>query len=295
MDRAALDALIAVERTGSFTEAARKLNLSQPALSRRILGFEEEVGIALLERRRGKAVLTDAGKALLPHAEVALASMKDGLDAIRALRKGAAGALVFAVSDAMCRPDLLGALQLFRKTFPDVDLSLRTGNSGVVSHLVRRGEATLGLRYRRDPHPRMASTLIRSQAMAVICAPSHRLLAGSHLDVEDLAGETWIGIPTAPNEPDGGLRHTLAEYGFRATRVMPINDLVAQKSLIEAGFGIGLATRESVQAELQAGRLKTLEVVSMRSEVPVMLVTREGGYQSDPARALIKLIKETFS
>ena len=295
MDLRGLEAMIAVERTGNFTKAANKLNLSQPALSRRVSGLEQEVGLALIERRRGRAGLTEAGKALLPHAEAAVASVQDGWDAIQAIGSGQGGTLVLAVPDMMCRPPLLAALQDFRRDFPHVELSLRTGNSTAVSDLVRRGEATIGMRFRLVHHPRLSAAAIATETMVVICAAGHPLRRHGAVEPERLAGETWIGIPTASDEPDGGLRNTLSEYGLQANRVMPISDFVAQKSLIEAGFGIGLCTRESVLPDLESGRLATLEVTAMRSDVPVVLLTRKDGYLGRPARSLIERVKQTMA
>lgn len=294
MNRAALDALIAIHAEGNFTRAANKLNLSQPALSRRISGLEEQLGITLVERQGGKATLTDAGRTLLPHAESALASLRDATDSINALKTGKSGAIVLAFADQLCRSDLLEALALFIEEFQDVDLSLRTGNSASVSNAVRRGDAMLGLRYRADPDPRLAATIVRTETAMVICSPRHPLSLHPSVTPDDLAGETWIGIPTAPHEPDGGLKRTLAEYGLRASRTMPINDAAAQKKLVEAGFGLGIVSGDSVRNELANGRLAALRVAGMNAEVPVAMVSRRGGFVSKPAQRLMDLLRRTM-
>src|SRR4030095_15704355 len=81
-----VEAFVAIVRRGGFTRASTSLHLSQPAISRRVHLLERELGAPLFERIRGGAVLTEAGRALLPHAEALLASMRDGIAAVRALR-----------------------------------------------------------------------------------------------------------------------------------------------------------------------------------------------------------------
>jgi DNA-binding transcriptional LysR family regulator len=85
MEIGQIEALVAVARLGGFTRAAAALNLSQPAVSRRLGLLEGELGAPLFERIPSGIVLTAAGQAFLPHAEALLASMRDGVDAVRAL------------------------------------------------------------------------------------------------------------------------------------------------------------------------------------------------------------------
>lgn len=68
--------------TGWFRRAASALHLSQPAISRRVHLLEGELGAPVFDRIRSGVVLTDAGRAFLPHAEALLASMRDGIDAV---------------------------------------------------------------------------------------------------------------------------------------------------------------------------------------------------------------------
>ncbi|MBB6123363.1 LysR family transcriptional regulator [Sphingobium subterraneum] len=294
MDQAALEAFIALERTGSFTQAARLLNLSQPGFSRRISAFEEEIGTPVVERRRGRAVLTEAGRAILPLSEAALSNLQDILAAVHAIKQGSTLALTLAISGAMCQPRLLGALYQYGRD-RNFRLSLRAGSSSVISELVQRREATLGLRYGDVSYPHLISTPIGVQTMVVICSPTHRLLGVSRITPEDLEEETWIGSPTALNEADGGLRKTVSRLGLRSMSVMPVSDITAQKNLIEGGFGIGLNPRDNVEKEIRAGRLAILPVGDISVEEPVTILSRKGGYMDETALGLIEHVKRFFA
>src|ERR1041384_2553542 len=92
-----VEAFVAIVRRGGFSRAATTLHLSQPAISRRVRLLEHELGAPLFERVRTGVVLTDAGRAFLPHAEALLASMRDGIDAVGALRGTHRGAVMLAI------------------------------------------------------------------------------------------------------------------------------------------------------------------------------------------------------
>src|SRR4029450_10585716 len=91
MDTEALETFVAVHREQGFSRAARVLNRTQPAISRRISLLGHELGAPLFERVTGGIVLSQAGRVLLPYAERALAAVKDATEAVRGLRAEAGG------------------------------------------------------------------------------------------------------------------------------------------------------------------------------------------------------------
>src|SRR5437773_12208391 len=152
-----VEAFVAIVRRGGFTRAAATLHLSQPATSRRLHLLEHELGAPLFERIRTGVVLTDAGHAFLPHAEALLASMRDGIDAVGGLRRADRGTVTLAVVGTLASTTLTERLRRFREAHPAIDLRLRTALSSEVSALVRRGDATLGLRFDIETHPDLRS------------------------------------------------------------------------------------------------------------------------------------------
>ena len=80
-------ALVSIAELGGVTRAASRLNRSQPAVSRRIRLLEQELGAPLIEAVRGGVTLTEAGRAFLPHAQTALAAIRDGTEAVRGIRQ----------------------------------------------------------------------------------------------------------------------------------------------------------------------------------------------------------------
>jgi DNA-binding transcriptional LysR family regulator len=188
-------AFVAIVRGGGFTRAATVLHLSQPAVSRRLELLERELGAPLFERIRSGVILTEAGKTFLPHAEGLLACLRDGVDAVRALHQVDRGAVTLALVGTLASTTLTGCLQRFREAHPNVELRLRTALSQEVSVLVRRGDATLGLRYGADPHAEMRSVPIHDEPMVVVCSPRHRLARRRAVEPPALAAEPWVAFP----------------------------------------------------------------------------------------------------
>jgi len=289
-----VEAFVAIVRRGGFTRAASTLHLSQPAISRRLHLLEGELGAPLFERIRTGAVLTDAGRAFLPHAEALLASMRDGIDAVGALRGAHRGAVTLAVVGTLASTTLTERLRHFREAHPAIDLRLRTALSSEVSALVRRGDATLGLRYDSDPHPDLVSTRIHDEPMVPVCAPRHRLARVRRVDPKALAGERWITFPPrsgVAHEPYASVfQQRLAALGLDAAEIIPIDSLTAQKRMVEAGFGLALLSESAVDEEIRTGTLRALRVPAMRVTIPVVLIHRRRAYQSGATRALMALL-----
>src|SRR5262245_1479044 len=289
-----VEAFVALVRRGGFTRASSTLGLSQPAISRRVHLLEEELGAPMFERTRSGGVLTDAGRAFLPHAEALLASMRDGIDAVAALGAGDRGPVTLAVVGTLASSSLTERLRRFREAHPAIDLRLRTALSAEVSALVLRGDATLGLRYGADPHPDLVSSAIHDEPMVPVCGPDHRLAGSRRVDARALAGERWITFPPRPGsqrEPySSALADRLAACGLAASEIIPIDSLTAQKRMVEAGFGLALLPESSVDEELRAGTLCALRVPALRAVAPVVLIHRRRAFQSGATKRLMALL-----
>jgi len=286
-----IETFVAVVRGGGFTKAASLLHLSQPAVSRRLELLERELGAPLFERIRSGAILTEAGRTFLPHAEALLASMRDGLDSVRALNQVDRGAITLALVGTLASTTLTGCLRRFRDAHPRVELRLRTALSQEVSVLVRRGDATLGLRYGGDPHPDMLSVGVYDEPMMVVCSPRHPLARRRRIEPSALGTERWVAFPPRNEsfyEPyPWSLPNRLASWGLSPAEIVPIDSLTAQKRMVEAGFGLALLPESSVDEELRTGTLREMRIAGKRVTIPVFLLHRRGGYLSGAARALI--------
>jgi len=295
MDFAIIEAFVAVVQFEGFTRAADALHLSQPALSRRIALLEHELGQPAFERGRRGARLTDAGRVFLPHAQAALAALRDGVGAVQALARGESGGLTLAIVGTLAGTDLTARLQRFRAQHPRLRLLLRTGNSAEVSGLVRRGEAALGLRYFADPGADLVSRRIAREPLAVVAAAGHPLARARRVAAARLRAEPWVVFPTrrgaAPDAFGELVSRSLAAAGLERSERVVVDSLTAQKRLVEAGFGLALVPESAVQEELRLGTLCRLDVAALRATVDVTAVHRRAAPLPVPAERLLALLE----
>jgi DNA-binding transcriptional LysR family regulator len=297
MDSAALDTFVAIHRAGGFSGAAKLLGRSQPAISRRIALLEQELGVPLFERAAGGVVLSQAGRELMPHAERVLAALQDAGDAVRALQPHPAGRLSIAAVGTLASAELTNVLKRFAKSFPAVKLSLRTATSTEVSGIVRRGEATIGLRYFDDPSPDLSGNVLTPEKLVVACGRAHGLAGRKVRRLRELRGEHWFAFPDAHAWRDASAVNILAQFLVRDVAEIdwtPVDSLTAQKRLIEAGFGIAFLPERSIQEELARKSLAVIGVGDLAAANPVVAITRKDGYLSAAARKLLDLLAAEF-
>jgi DNA-binding transcriptional LysR family regulator len=292
-----IDAFVCIARLGGFTEASRRLNRSQPAISRRIRELEQTLGAALFERAARTVTLTEAGSAFLPHAEAALAAMRDGARAVRDRAEQARGTLTLslAIVGTLADSHIVDALRTFESRFRQASVELRTATSREVSALVRSGEATLGLRYLPDADPSLESIPLGTEKLFVIVPASHRVTARRLPDLRALHEERWLAFPPERRQPDSFghlLERQLAASGLVNPAFTLIDSLTAQKRLVEAGLGVALMPTSSVREELRLGSLRKIEVDSLNAALPVVAIRRKRGYQSHLATAFLEVLRE---
>ena len=293
MDIDGLQTFVAIAELGGFTRAGARLHRSQPAISRRLGLLEQELGAPLFDRLRGRARLTEAGHAFRPHAEAALAALKDGQEAVRDLQSGLRGSLSLALVGTLADTRIVDTLRRFAKRARDIRLELRTASSAEVTDLVRRGEVTLGLRYFSPDNPDLVVHPAGAEAVLVVAAKGHRLAGRRLRDVKALRGERWIGFPPTRSvrEDSGhGLAQRLIRAGLDDADVTLIDSLTAQKRLAQAGFGLAVVPESSVRDELRQGVLVALDVPAMRMANPITAIHRRNGYLSPAAKALLALL-----
>jgi DNA-binding transcriptional LysR family regulator len=288
---------VAIARTRNFSRAAAVLHRSQPAISRRVSLLTQELGIPLFERAGGQITLSEAGGALLPFAEAILAAAQDGLEAVRTLDRGDSGRLALAVVGTLANATFTEMLRRFRRAHPGVVVDVQTANSQEVGEIVRRGDATLGLRYMRDPSRDLLSETVIREKLVVVCSPEHRLAGRRTVRPQQLAGERWVAFRTGrPKEAFiQFLNRTLAAAGIHEPEVTLIDSLTAQKRLVEANFGIALLAESGIEEEMKAGTLKKLNVPALQASVPVTVVYRKNGYLSGAARGFLSMVVSSCS
>lgn len=298
MDSDALNTFLVVHRSGGVSNAAKALHRSQPAISRRIALLEQELGVPLFERVAGHTRLSDAGRVMVPYAERAVAAAQDAENAVRALSRQNAGPVSLAVVGTLAGRRLSDILKRFAAEHPDVRLTLRTATSAEVSGLVRRGEATIGLRYNLDRSSDLDCEWLFAERLQVVCALDHPLAGRSVATLADLRDERWIAFPERPDHPELTASHIFALFltqGLGEIDWTAVDSLTAQKRLVQAGLGIALLSQSHADEELASSAISTIRVGNLDATHDIVAVTRHGGFLSAASRRLLEIIGTDYA
>lgn len=289
MDLEHLRAFVETVRRGSFSLAAEALNVSQPALSRRIGRLEAEVGQQLLERGRPVATPTRAGLALMPFAERTLAEW----ERLRPELAGAgdlAGSLHVAASSAPAAAVVPPLLARFSREHPGVRTELHVMNSASVEECVRRRHCDVGFLGRPARGPLLQQVAVAQDEIVLAVPRAHRLAGRAEVDLDELAGEACVvreagsGTWAAVREALGPARFALPPWRVAAE----VADAQAQLAAIAAGQGVGFVSRMLAQG--REGEVALLRLRGLPIARTIHLVY-DGRHLSRLAQAFVAFVR----
>ena len=191
-----------VARLGSLSAAAESLAYTQPAVSQQMSALERRAGMPLLDRTTRGVRLTDAGEALLRHADVILAEQtlaEQELEAIAGLRGGRVRMASFPTAGAALVP---AAVSAFIARYPDVELSVLEAEPEESVPMLRAGELEVAIVATTLNQPKEFGELyegidlhhLLDEPRCALLPADHRLARRRRLRVADLAGEVWIEL-----------------------------------------------------------------------------------------------------
>jgi DNA-binding transcriptional LysR family regulator len=274
-----------VARRGSFSAAADALHLTQPAVSRNVAKLERETGMRLVDRLPGRLRLTDAGRALVEHAETVMAALSAAERSLDALRGAQAGTLRIASFPSAAVSLVAGALRTFHRAHPDVEVSFVDAQSNEALEVVRAGEADIGLAF--GPAPADAAGLrllpLLSDRLKAALPLTHTLAARPRLRLEELRDEDWIVGTTATLTIDA-----CRAAGFEPRIVARTDQQNATHAFVAAGLGVTLVT--SLRLVHPAHRLAVI-ALSDPVERQVYAATLDAAPPAPPTARFLALLE----
>ena len=234
-----LQALRAVVLTGTTTDAAHLLHLTQPAVSKLISQVEEELNVRIFDRRHGRLAITPEGKTIYGDVERILSQIDDlaakteDISALsgNAIRVGAMPALGFGL--------LPSALRRFSSEYPQVRCVVDIDTRGRIEDLVGVGHYELGFVTLPVQQERLTLTPLASVAAVCILPPEHPLACKSTVDADDLANESFVSV-----DPSILLRQR-GDAVFGERRVnrrlrVQVSTTVLACNMVAAGVGVSI-------------------------------------------------------
>jgi DNA-binding transcriptional LysR family regulator len=233
-----------VANQGSFSAAAETLSYTQSAVSQAVAALEAELGIALLERDRRGARTTNAGAALVAHADGILARLDAAEAEVAAIAGVRGGRLTMASFPTAGATIVPLAVATFREAHPDVALSLAEGEPEEIAPRLRAGEFDLALLFEFEgASEALGAGLERidllEDPMYLALPNDHPLADAPRIRLQDLTDESWVQTSAASPCARHVVRSCHAA-GFEPTVSFETDDYQTVQGLVAAGVGVAL-------------------------------------------------------
>ncbi|HEX2293553.1 MAG TPA: LysR family transcriptional regulator [Gaiellaceae bacterium] len=265
-----LQAFVEVAQRGTVSRAAEALFVTQPSLTARIKGLEQELGATLFLRSGRGMRLSDAGRAFLPYAERSIGAATAGKRLLSELARGQTGQLALGAAPAVSTYVLPRILTRFRRTNPRVQLAVRTGHSEEVLDLVLQEQVQVGLG-RSLRHPQVVATPLYEDELVLVVDPRHPFAEAETLGTEQISDVQLILFDRTSSY------HRLTDEFVRGAGAVPrgvmeLDNIDAAKKMVEQGLGVALLPHTAVAGELEAGVLRAVTLADappLRREIVI--------------------------
>jgi len=297
MDTRQLAAFCAVVERRSFSQAAERLGVTQPAVSLQVRALEKRLGTQLLDRSGRRVEPTEAGWHLYRGAQRMLALEDQIVAGVAASTEGELGGeLVIGASTGPAAIALPIALCEFQRENPDVRVFLTVSDTHSVVERVAARELELGIVGASRRHRGVRFEPFFSDQVILACPPGHRF-ADRTVTLDELRGESLILM-----QEGAGVRQII-EDGLRrqGVRLRDLDvrlELGLQESVrqaVEAGYGVTFISRTAVESDLDAGTLVEARVQGLEATREISLASATGRARSRVAEAFVTFARERLA
>ncbi|MCG8601953.1 MAG: LysR family transcriptional regulator [Verrucomicrobiales bacterium] len=285
LDSRQLLAFQALARHGSFTAAAKSLNLTQSAISHSIKALERSLEVTLFERLGKTVRLTRAGESLLVHSERILSRMHRAQEDLRLLERPGHGRLRIGATVTISQYILPSVLRELRETFPAFEISVKTDDSLGLMDSLEAGEIDVAVALRTPRSGSLVDRVLFQDEIQMAFSPVHPLANRAKLSKKDVQDENFI-IYGETSETFRLLEKETAANGLRLNTALQVGSMAAIKEMAKIGMGVGLMVPWVAEQEISEGKL-------VFHPFPLGKLTRSWEIFRDP-RHEKKMIEEVF-
>jgi DNA-binding transcriptional LysR family regulator len=294
MDTRQLAAFCAVVERKSFSQAADRLGVTQPAVSLQIRSLEDRLGQQLFDRSGRRVEPTEAGLRLYRGAQKLLALEQQVLEEVAGDEDGELrGELAIGAATGPGATVVPVLLCEFQRENPEVRVELTISDTQSVIEAVARRELELGVVGATPRHRSVAYEPFFKDEVVLVCPPEHPF-AGKTISIDDLRDEQLVLM-----QEGAGVRQVIEEELRKAGKRLRDLDFKLElglqesvKSAVEAGYGVTFISRTAVESELADGSLATARVRGLEPSRQISLVRATGRQATRVADAFASFAAE---
>lgn len=285
-----IQSFLAVARTGSFSEAAKLLLLTQSAVSVQIRNLESELQAQLFDRLGRRVQLTAAGEQVRPYAESIQRSVEDAAFAVTGTPEMQRGTLRIGATPSTCAYFLPPVLKKLVTAYPHVKVVLEPAISPAIADSMRAGTIDVGVVTLPCGERRLIVEELFSDPLRLVVHPAHPLATRRSIAVKEIAEYPFILLD--PHTVTGAAIATILNAISGDVNVVlecRIFDIV--KPLVEAGVGISILPRSVVATECREGKVRALRLRDAQAARRLGLVRLRDKVVSPPLEHFLGLIR----
>ena len=257
LDSRQLRAFCALARTGSFTQAARELHLTQSGVSHSMKALENDIGCRLLDRLGKKAVLTQAREHLFQHATRILQEMESARQSLAHLGKWGRGRLRLGASTTACQHLIPPVLREFKESFPEHIISIEPDDTPELVVALLRQRIDLALSLEVENEPQLEFHPLFTDELHFIVAALHPWAQAGRVQRSEIPRQNYILYSKH------SVTFRLIEDYFRResmvlNTVIEVGSMEATKELVKLGLGMSILAQWIARKEIEEGSLVAL-------------------------------------
>ncbi|MEM9105576.1 MAG: LysR family transcriptional regulator [Pseudomonadota bacterium] len=285
-----LRTFVDVVELGTFTAAADRRGFSQPAVSLQVSQLERAVGTKLIERIGKKAMPTPAGSRFLDHCRRILEAAHEATEDMKAFSEESYGHVRIGTGATACIYLLPPALKKLREKFPNIEITMRFGNTSDILKLLEQNQLDLGFVTMPVPGRMFATTPVLDDPFALVASSSHLELP-DEATPDRLANLPLISFDTASN------MQKLVVAWFREAERMPTTSMMlgnveAIKELVSLGLGYAILPLSALPKPSSEAKLHWMEL-SPRLSRSLAVVVRQDKPRTLGIRETMRFLIET--
>lgn len=282
-----LEILEAIAETGTFTSAAKKLYITQSAVSHAVAELEKQAGTALFERLPKGVALTPCGVSLLEESRNILTACRNLDRRINHLEENTPIHIVSSITIAsFLLPEILSEL---KNSFPQIQLSVRVASANAAIDILQRGNADIAFWEGVAPKGNFHTILLGSYKLCAACSPEFNLSAPI------ITPDQLCHYPLLLREQGSAIRDTLDNrLALANLKAEPVWESVNSFALIkaaEAGLGITILPEKLLSDSLLLKKLRLIPLDEMKMENQMLALFHKDKYITRPFQILIDQLK----
>ncbi len=288
-----LKVFLSVAKNLSFTKASNELFVTQPAITKHIQALEKEYGLPLFTRKGSKIYLTLAGKELLNYSEKVYQLHKELEDQLNLYREQKSGELKLGASTTIAQYVFPPILSGFKKKYPEIKLSLLSGNSEQIADALINGEIELGLVEGKIKSREIKYEIFMRDELVLTTSVKNKFITNDPIDLEQLKR-----LPLVLRERGSGTLEVF-EYALKSKKiklsdlnvVMYLGSTEAIKYYLEDDDSFSFLSLRAIQKELRNGLLTIKKVKGLKVTRTFDFISLQGSTPSGVASLFKKYVK----